>query len=239
MHGAPSKVLLIGNSVFDRNSLEKMIEYIAVDNQYSLSITKFTIDGATISESLGRFINQTRSKNKKNRLTQSFWKSGDNDYKYFTKQIRSFDYIFLQATSLKEDKFVDIVNSIVKVKKKDTKIFIYQNYCTVLWDDSIRSNEININKQFFENCFSKTANLLPVGDWFNNIYSSKNIKNKTLLINDMHPSTLGSAVIAIGIYYYITNQIPLFDKGLLQKQIGDANVADLKIIMNEILYEKR
>ena len=191
-------ILVIGNSICERNNMLELFQSICSHNGTDIDIKADFMGGATVCENLCSRISKD---------CNDYWIKGSEEYEAFVQYLYDYDYILLQGTSAFEVHFEDLAHSVSKVlKKKKTKLIIFQNYSTILWSDSLRHSMVQRQNETLNKLKKYNTAVLQIGDLFD--YSATHYREQKMILHDGHPSTAGSLLIAFELFHFIFDKQP-------------------------------
>lgn len=203
--GQNTKVLIIGNSVIRWNSnlCISTLNKLCVSNEKPIELSTMVRDGESVYENLCHQMNVESID------SVSFWQQGAAGYAKFQQIKDEYDWIILQGRSLEDPFIFEISTALENNSNKKNKILIFQNYTTILWNDSLTMTKMVKSRSFFEEKIKESSmiRLLPVGEVFSFIHSQN---SKVELLGDGgHPSPYGSLIIAVVMFKEIFGYIPI------------------------------
>ncbi|MBK8042161.1 MAG: hypothetical protein IPK21_05575 [Haliscomenobacter sp.] len=236
--GKQVKILVIGNSICEYNDMLGLFQNIALLNGKEVKIKATFEGGASIAENICKnLIPGCRIINYK--VESPYWFKENKQFSFFIDIFKKYDYVLFQGRSASDSHFLEISKSIANSISKKQTIFIFQNYSSILWNDSLRRVSLEKDKAVFQTiCNSnKRIKLFRVGDLFD--FAQICFPETMLLRSNNHPEPTGSLLIGVYLYDSIFNEFPAINiKKNHKKQIYATDELERCInIVNEFKNE--
>lgn len=192
----PKKILFIGNSITSNNHLSGIFDTLARLNNYSMDSELITYPGVGLTN---HFFSKISVAPEGYSITKALQK-GDTSFTMSAIINSNWDYIYLQGKGIYEEELSKVVSSIENLSSiKQCTFLIFQNYSTAVWSEEIREKKV---KQLTDSLISLSAlenvHIINVGELFNWCYI--NHPEVSVLSEDLHPTALGTFLIALLIY---------------------------------------
>lgn len=210
------RVLIVGNSLCERNNMLEIFQRILTLNHKELVIKADFVGGASIFENICHQIGADC-----NHDSPAYWIKGNKGYKAFRKYLNHYDYILFQGAKATDLYYPEIVKCASAItKKSQTKIILFQNYSGIIWNDSLRYSILKKQSEIFDKIKADRVKIMPIGDLFH--YSMIQIPPFKIVLPDGHPTKAGTVLIALELFYAVYNKMPK----LKQEDLSEFNIQD-------------